>query len=337
MNVARPTMLRASSLALLAVCCALAPASAAVAHNGTGGSSSDYRIEIEGWRGDRTGVELRIVELGNRLELRRTTAASVMVLGYSGEPYLRLDAAGVSENVNSPAHYLNLDRFASTDPPASASPHAQPSWRQLTTGSSVRWHDHRAHWMSNTPRADVVAGPDVERVIFPANAVDLVVDGRDVSALIRVTWLPPPKRLLWLGAAAILGMATAAGFVLVTAMKRWSPPAALVAALAALAGQGASTTRYVFGLAVVAVALAAALVRWRLVAAMSAAAAGVLATTRIEAFEHELLAGWPTAVVQRVALTTALALCLGVVGAAIVGALEPTPVGVSAGAERPDR
>ena len=308
----------------------LGPASVALAHNGTGGSSSDYRIDIEGWAGDHTGVELRVVELGNRLELRRTTAASVMILGYSGEPYLRLDASGVSENGNSPAHYLNLDRFAAIDPPATASAQARPSWTLLSSGTTVRWHDHRAHWMSTTPRADVAADPDVERVIFAANRVDLVVDGRTVAALIRVTWLPPPKRLAWLGSAAVLGLVVAAGFVLVPATKRLPPAATLIGAVAALAGQGASTTRHVLGAVVIVAAISAVARRRSLVATAAAVAAGILAITRIEAFEHELLAGWPAAVAQRIALVVAIALCLGVVAAAIVGALEPTPAQAAA-------
>ena len=325
MSLARPTLPRAIAMALLVFGCAAAPVGTAFAHNGTGGSSSDYRIEIEGWQGDHSGVELRVVELGNRLQLERTTASTVMVLGYSGEPYLRLDANGVAENVNSPAHYLNLDRFASTDPPPTASADARPSWEPLSTGSTVRWHDHRAHWMSTTPRADVVSDPDVERVIFPANPVDLVVDGRTVTALIRVTWLPTPRRLIWLGTAAVLGLVVAAGFVLAPSIKRRLPLAALVGAVAAFAGQGASTTRHLLGGAVIAVALAAVVLRRPLVATAAGAGAGILATTRIEAFEHELLAGWPDAVLQRTMLVLALALCLGVVAAAIVGVLEPTP------------
>ena len=325
MSLARPTVSRAVLMALLTIGCALAPAGIALAHNGTGGSSSDYRIEIEGWKGDHTGIQLRVVELGNRLELRRTTASMVTILGYSGEPYLRLDAAGVAENVNSPAHYLNLDRFASTNPPATASADAEPSWTLLSTGSTVRWHDHRAHWMSTTPRADVLSDPDVERVIFPANRVDLVVDGRAVAALIRVTWLPTPKRLIWLGTAALVGLVVAAGFVLAPSIKRLLPLAALLGSVAALAGQGASNTRHVLGAMVIVVAFAAVVLRRPLVATAVAVGAGILATTRIEAFEHELLAGWPDAVAQRTALAVALALCLGVVAAAIVGALEPTP------------
>ena len=324
MSLARLTVPRAISMTLLVFGCVLAPAASALAHNGTGGASSDYRIEIVGWQGDHSGVELRVVELGNRLELRRTTATTVMILGYSGEPYLRLDANGVAENLNSPAHYLNRDRFASTDPPASASPDATPSWTPVSAGSTVRWHDHRAHWMSTTPRADVVADPDVERVIFASNPVDLVVDGRTVAALIRVTWLPAPRRLLWLGTAALLGLAVAAACVLVPTMKRLLPSAALLGAIAAFGGQGASSTRHVLAALVIALAIGAVVLRRPLLAAVPAVGAGILAATRLEAFEHELVAGWPAAATQRIALVLAIGLCLGVVAAAVVGALEPS-------------
>ncbi len=311
-------------MTMMVLVCLLAPASVALAHNGTGGSSSDYRIQITGWQGDHTGIELRVVELGNRLELRRTTAQSVMILGYSGEPYLRLDRTGVSENVNSPAHYLDLDRFASTNPPPTASATAVPSWSMLSTGSVVRWHDHRAHWMSNTPRADVLAAPDVERVIFAAQHIEFVVDGRNVDALIRVTWLPTPMRYVWLGAASVLGLGVAAALVLVPSTHRLLPALAVLGTVATLVGQGASNTRHVLGLIVILVAVLSLVIRRPLLAVAAAVGTGVLAATRIEAFEHELLAGWPTAIVQRVALVVGIACCLGVVASSIVGALEPT-------------
>jgi hypothetical protein len=301
-----------------------APAGAVLAHNGTGGASSDYRIEIVGYDGDPSGFTLRVVELGNRLELHRTTAQTISILGYSGEPYLRLDAAGVAENTNSPAHYLNLDRFASTNPPASASATATPAWMTISTGTTVRWHDHRAHWMSTTPRADVLADPDEQRVIFDANRIELVVDGRPVAALIRVTWLPTPHKVWWLGAAALAGLGVAAVFVLVRGAARFIPAAALVAAVGAVLGQGASGTRQLLGIAVIAVAVVGVMLRNRWVALASAVGAGLLAATRIEAFEHALLASWVPAVAQRWALAVAIALCLGVVASMVVGALEPT-------------
>src|SRR3954454_7837067 len=151
MALVHPSLWRVLALVAIIGVVALGSPAAALAHGGNGGAASDYRVRISGYSGDRSGFELRIIELGNRVELRRTTAATVVVLGYEHEPYLRLDAGGVFENVNSPAHYLNQNRFASTVPPASATATATPSWTRIEAGASVRWHDHRAHWMSPTP------------------------------------------------------------------------------------------------------------------------------------------------------------------------------------------
>ena len=128
-----------------------APAQPVSAHGGNGGASSDYRIEVTGFEGDASGIEVRPVELGNRMELVRTTASEVEIVGYEGEPYIRLGADGVFENFNSPSHYTNLDRFARTVAPATATAAAEPNWVKLSDGNSVRWHDHRTHWMDPTP------------------------------------------------------------------------------------------------------------------------------------------------------------------------------------------
>jgi hypothetical protein len=154
-SVMRRQLLRATLLAIVV----LAPAQTAFAHGGNGGDSSDYRIEITGYDGDAAGFEIRPVELGNRMELVRTSAKEVQIRGYEGEPYIRLDATGVYENVNSPAHYLNLDRFSRMLAPSTATATADPTWVRLDGGSSVRWHDHRTHWMSPTPRQDVTDNP----------------------------------------------------------------------------------------------------------------------------------------------------------------------------------
>ena len=84
-----------------------------------------------------------------------------------------------------------------------------PNWVKLSDGTSIRWHDHRTHWMDTAPRQDVRDNPGVERVIFPANRVDLVVDGKSVVAIVKVTWLPPPPRLTWLVITSLAGLRAA--------------------------------------------------------------------------------------------------------------------------------
>ena len=313
----------------------LAPAQPAFAHGGNGGASSDYRIEVTGYDGDATGIEVRPVELGNRMELVRTTAKEVEILGYEGEPYIRLDADGVFENVNSPAHYINLDRFARKPVPATATAKATPNWVKLSDASSVRWHDHRTHWMDPTPRQDVRDNPGVERVIFPANRVDLLVDGKPVAAIVKVTWLPPPSRMTWLVITSLAACALLAALVLVPSLGRFVPALALIAAVANLVGSGTSTFRIVAS----ALAIVLVIVGWILHNRWLPVAASVmvvfLAVTHFEVFEHQLLAGWAPELVQRLAVSVALAGAAAVVGYELVTGLGASTPAVQTAASEP--
>jgi hypothetical protein len=317
--------------AALLMAAVLGPAQPVFAHGGNGGASSDYRIEVTGFEGDATGIEVRPVELGNRMELVRTTAGEVQIVGYDGEPYIRLDADGVFENFNSPSHYTNLDRFARTPAPATATATAEPNWVKLSDGKSVRWHDHRTHWMDPTPRQDVRDNPDVERVIFPANRVDLVVDGRPVIAVVKVTWLPPPSRIAWLVTSSVLACALLAALVLLPSLRRFGPPMALIAAVACLVGSGTSRFRVLASALAILATLAGMLLKnllraslARLLPVAAAILVVVLAVTHFEVFEHQLLAGWAPEVLQRIAVTTALAFAAAVVGSELVTGLAAT-------------
>jgi len=319
--------------ALLIAFVLLSPASPALAHGGDGGASSDYEVVVTGYSGDATGVVVRSVDLGSRIELVRTTAKEVIVTGYSAEPYLRLDSKGVWENFNSPAHYLNLDRFASKTPPESASADATPDWHLMSSGSSVRWHDHRTHWMSSTPREDVVAQPDVERVIFPANKVDLSIDGRVASAIVKVTWLPPPNKTGWLMAISALAALLIVGLVLSERLRRLVPVLAALGALAGLAGQGSSSTRLLMATAAVLLAAAALRSARPQLSLISSVVVAALSVTRLEVFEHELMQGALAGTGQRIAISVALIISASIVFAQIVAWLSPKPTPAARPAE----
>lgn len=302
----------------------IAPAHPVSAHGGNGGASSDYRIEVTGFEGDASGIEVRPVELGNRMELVRTTANDVEIVGYEGEPYIRLGTDGVFENFNSPSHYTNLDRFARTVAPPTASATAEPNWVKLSDGNSVRWHDHRTHWMDPTPIQAVRDDPGVERVIFPANRVDLVVDGTPVVAIVRVTWLPPPSRMAWLVSTSLLACAVLAALVLIPSLRRFGPNLALVASVACLVGSGTSTFRVVASAVAIAVIVVGMVLKNRWLPVVAATLIAVLAVTHFEVFEHQLLAGWAPEIVQRIAIAIALALAAAVVGSELVTGLGAT-------------
>jgi hypothetical protein len=92
---------------------------------------------------------------GAFLQLRVRPGTTVTVMGYEGEPYLRVDADGtVQENRNSKATYLNRTLTGTVDIPPTAGPDAPPDWRRVAGGGSYAWHDHRVHWMAaGTPPA----------------------------------------------------------------------------------------------------------------------------------------------------------------------------------------
>jgi len=121
-----------------------------------------------------------------RLRVERGTTATVV--GYEGEPYVRIDADGtVEENVRSPAVYLNRTRLGTSLVPAFADAKAEPRWRRVGGGGEYVWHDHRTHWMAQG---------------VPPRPVDwtlpLVVDGRDVAVRGRYAAVPVPSVLPWL-------------------------------------------------------------------------------------------------------------------------------------------
>jgi len=82
-------------------------ASPASAHTVTGVAPTDYRSEIVGVNPRLPGVSVRLLDLGNRVEMTNAGTVDVVVLGYYGEPYLRVGPAGAFENRRSPSVALN--------------------------------------------------------------------------------------------------------------------------------------------------------------------------------------------------------------------------------------
>jgi hypothetical protein len=173
--------LAALPLALLAVALFASPAAA----HGLGGvEATNYRTRIHSVSPPVEGLEIRAVDLGEKLELDNGTGEDVTVIGYRGGP--RLTAA---------------------------------------PGETVRWHDHRAHWMG-TSDPPVVRGDRSTSHVVQRFDIDLRV-GAGTTATVHgdVIWEPPPSGVPWLLGALALAL-------LVTGLSRlpqWR--AVLVAAL----------------------------------------------------------------------------------------------------------
>ncbi|HZQ27226.1 MAG TPA: hypothetical protein VFA94_05970 [Acidimicrobiales bacterium] len=231
-----PLLRRLPATILLAMASVVASAGPAAAHALGGTQPTDYRSTILGMVPQLPGIEVRLLDLGRRVELRNRTAQDVTVLGYQGEPYLRVGPKGVFENQRSPAVYLNRLLPAGEQPvvPKTADPTVAPEWRRTGSGDTVRWRDHRTRWEGATPPA-VRANTSTEHVV--ANwTVNLAIgnpaignlDGDTASAVVRgqIVWVPPPSTLPWWVLAAALAVATAA----IGLTPRWGKPLAAAAA-----------------------------------------------------------------------------------------------------------
>jgi hypothetical protein len=72
------------------------------------------------------------------------------IIGYDEEPYLLIDKQGrVFENTWSPTLSFNKTRYGTSQIAAPTyDSKAKPVWKQIATGGTTIWHDHRVHWMS---------------------------------------------------------------------------------------------------------------------------------------------------------------------------------------------
>jgi len=120
------------------------------------GSNYDYRSNITSVTPRVRGLSLEVLEFADRLILTNHTGKTVTVYGYEGEPYARVLADGTVEvNTDSPAYYLNQSFYAQVSVPASASSRVTPHWVVADRTGRFEWHDHRIHWMSPIPPAQV--------------------------------------------------------------------------------------------------------------------------------------------------------------------------------------
>lgn len=316
-------MPRRVALALVLVLALAAPASAGAHGGATDGT--DYRTTIDDVP---AGLEVRVVGGDDRLALTRTTAASVTVMGYGGEPYLRLDGDGVWENRSSPAVALNAERQPTA---ALAGADAPPDWVLTDPGRTAVFHDHRAHWMASQPPAAVRADPG-RPYALPDWSVPVTVDGTPTAITGGLAWVGTPRTGLWW---LLTGAALAAGVAVGLMLRRHLLAAAgLGAAAAVTAGAvtGASqrldlpdgTTGALLVIAIpVALLGAGAVVAWRAAATPAIGATGFLLVAVIAggasvvgeldtAFGYALVPGpLPT-------LGTRIALVLGVGGLGLV-------------------
>jgi hypothetical protein len=189
---------------VVAIVVAFVAAPAALAHGG--GSKEGWVSTVE--RIVNAGGLEAVASGDGHFQLTAPAGKTVIVDGYSNEPYLRFAGGEVYENELAPTTYVNRD----DPPPARADPKAAPRWREAATGRTYTWHDHRTHWMGTNEPAAVDRDPHKPHHIF-AWRVSGTVDAKRFTILGSLDWAPPKSGLGWqwllvpvLGAALLYGL-----------------------------------------------------------------------------------------------------------------------------------
>lgn len=209
--------LRISNLARLAVACALVAgavlvgASPAAAHTVEGAGPTNYLTKIKSVTPAVDGIDIKVLEFGNRLEATNTTDEELLVLGYHDEPYLRIGTDGVWQNVKSPATFLNNDRQAKTEVPDTVDTEAEPEWQKVSEEPVARWHDHRVHWMGEEPPPAVEKDPGRVVTIYRDWSVPMRLGSTEVAAGGTLQWVPAPSPLPWIALSIVIAVALIAG------------------------------------------------------------------------------------------------------------------------------
>lgn len=91
---ASPASVVASLVALVSLVAFAAPAGA---HSAAGGADAT-KTRLLALRPAVAGIDVEVIENGSRVQVTNTADEEVVVLGYQGEPYLRVGPEGVLEN-----------------------------------------------------------------------------------------------------------------------------------------------------------------------------------------------------------------------------------------------
>jgi hypothetical protein len=157
----------------------------AAAHQG----SPNFLSQVDRVTPATRGIKVTVLNRDDRLLLQNTSGKTVIVEGYSGEPYARIEPDGtVLVNTDSQAYYVNEERDGSVSAPPEADSKGEPRWRQLARTGRFEWHDHRMHWMSKTD-PEAVKDKDVRTKVFDWK-VPLIVDGRRGAIAGTLFWTP---------------------------------------------------------------------------------------------------------------------------------------------------
>jgi len=219
--------MRIVTCAVAAVVLALG-APAALAHQG----SPNFLSQVNSLTPAIDGLTVEVLNRDDRLLLHNTSDQDVVIEGYSGEPYARIEADGtVSVNKDSEAFYINEERDGKVDVPADADSEGAPRWERISQSGRFEWHDHRMHWMAEAD-PEQVKDKDARTKVFDWD-VPMTVGGQAGTITGTLFWTPVessglPLPAIFAFAALIIALCVA--IVIVRRRRGTTPPSAPKAA-----------------------------------------------------------------------------------------------------------
>ena len=146
------------ALALALVLCAVWAAPPAGAHEGEHAFESLISGLSPVTAG--TGIEVRMLDYDEQIELINRSGKTVIVEGYAGEPYARVESEGpVWLNLRSPSLAPSNDRWGRTPPRGDEDASRPPNWVKVGDHGRLTWFDRRSHYRRpGTPPAVTDAG-----------------------------------------------------------------------------------------------------------------------------------------------------------------------------------
>jgi len=167
---------------------------AATGHIRSGVVAADLRAHVLPLKAPLRGaVDVRVYPADLALRLTALKGHVIVVRGYLGEPFLRLDGAG--ETVNEAAPTAAAVGLVKTPHQGTAA-----AWRHRSDKPSAVWHDGRPNGLAS--------GTSRGRWTVP-----LVVDGQPATLVGEVWQVDPPVTWLW--------AALAAPFIVLTIVLLW--------------------------------------------------------------------------------------------------------------------
>ena len=160
------------------------------------------------------------------VSLTNDSGKTVTVLGYAGEPYLRITPAEVDENTNSLSALLN-STAGQVVPVGAIQNGSPPKWRYQDDSSTAVWRDYRTRWGS--PQRSAIVAADAHHPHQVSSwALHLMVNGDPVLVRGAVRWTGTPRftprQLTLLVTGLLIGVA---GLLLVISRLGHPPLAAL--------------------------------------------------------------------------------------------------------------